>query len=69
MKVQPLTESQSWKGTFYPKGSTEIPDDLAEALGLKAKEPIAPPEPVTGNVTSEESEEPTKHRRKRGEGG
>lgn len=40
--VEPLTRSQSWRGTRYLKGSTSIPDELAIALGLAPIESGAP---------------------------
>ena len=44
-----LDRSYGWKGQFYPPGEADIPDDLAEALGLTVQ-PIAPAE----NPTTEE---------------
>lgn len=34
-----LTEDMLWQGKLYEKGEREIPDDLAEAMGLKQPEP------------------------------
>jgi len=46
-----LDKSYGWKGQFYPEGEADIPDDLAEALGLTVQ-PIAPIEnPTTEEVT------------------
>jgi DNA uptake protein ComE-like DNA-binding protein len=46
-----LDRSYGWKGQFYPAGEADIPDDLAEALGLTIQ-PIAPVEiPTTEEAT------------------
>lgn len=73
--VNPLPESYSWKGKRYKKGSIQIPEDLAQALGLmpteqKSEEPIAPPsEPESEQKPApeqESSETKTQFKRKRG---
>lgn len=33
MIIPPLKSNMSWRGTFYPKGCMEVPDQLARALG------------------------------------
>ena len=38
-----LDKSYGWKGQFYPPGEADIPDDLANALGITVQ-PIAPAE-------------------------
>lgn len=44
--IKPLNASQSWRGKFYKKGATQIPEDLAIALGLAPQ-----PDPETKSPT------------------